>query len=326
MTNELKILSQNLRSLASAFDALEIGQNKENYDIILGQEVWAPKIQYDLHNFHPLITNLRTNKRGGGVGIYIKNYINFTLRQDLTVFNECEFESLIIEISSKKGNIIIGNFYRPPQGNITNFTTIIKNLIKSCKLENKRYYIFGDANINYISTDSSTERLKRELINLDSKQIVNNITRIGKNATIIDHCYSDISELTECKTVEHSISDHLGISCIINIDYNKIKIKPSGKQHTYNYCKENIDILSEKLNQIQWATTFENLDANSMVKSLENTISNLVNLHCKKTNKEHTHSIPWFNTRIFNQKKLTNNALNKWKQKQGQIGLKLRQT
>ena len=44
------------------------------------------------------VSNCRKNHKGGGVGIYVKDTLNFKLREELTIMDEKNFESLFIEI------------------------------------------------------------------------------------------------------------------------------------------------------------------------------------------------------------------------------------
>ena len=53
---------------------------------------------------------IRTDRSGGGVGLFVNNNINFKLRPDLSTFDSQIMESLFIEIIRPKlSNIIIGN-------------------------------------------------------------------------------------------------------------------------------------------------------------------------------------------------------------------------
>ena len=64
---------------------------------------------YDIPGYIFLNTN-RKNKVGGGVGIYIKDHINFKIREDLSTNKEDILESLFIECktNNKADSIIVG--------------------------------------------------------------------------------------------------------------------------------------------------------------------------------------------------------------------------
>ena len=54
---------------------------------------------YNIRNYKLLTAN-RKNKSGGGVGMYIKEGINFRLREDLSVFHEGILETIFVELKT----------------------------------------------------------------------------------------------------------------------------------------------------------------------------------------------------------------------------------
>ena len=57
----------------------------------------------------------RTSGRGGVVTLFARNCFKFTVRDDLSDFNNDYFESIFIELTNTTlGNCIIGAVYRPP--------------------------------------------------------------------------------------------------------------------------------------------------------------------------------------------------------------------
>ena len=74
-----------------------------------------------------------TIQRAGGVGMYIKKGIQYSVRHDLTSSTD-ESEMLWVEIESdRNSNMICGVFYRHPSSNLEtiNFTQLMAKLIKS---------------------------------------------------------------------------------------------------------------------------------------------------------------------------------------------------
>ena len=60
-----------------------------------------------------LLSKPRTNKRGGGVGMFVSTGLNFKLRDDLHMNSaSCGFESLFIEVQIQKNAIIVGTIYK----------------------------------------------------------------------------------------------------------------------------------------------------------------------------------------------------------------------
>jgi hypothetical protein len=57
-----------------------------------------------LPSYHNIVFKLRHNTQGGGVGIYIKDHINFKVLDGLSVFVDRIFESIFIEVSLPDSN------------------------------------------------------------------------------------------------------------------------------------------------------------------------------------------------------------------------------
>ena len=86
----------------------------------------------------------RPHKAGGGVSLYIANDIAYFHRKDLKKMNNC-IESVFIEIKKEQinssKNVIIGNIYRPPGGDVEEFTAHITDLLSMIKCESNHVYI-----------------------------------------------------------------------------------------------------------------------------------------------------------------------------------------
>jgi hypothetical protein len=89
-TSDPIILSLNIQSLNSKYGALKLFTKRlQDFDIpidlILLQETWEIKFpeQFSLPGFQNIVFRTREGGRGGGVGIYVRNGLNFKIRTDL---------------------------------------------------------------------------------------------------------------------------------------------------------------------------------------------------------------------------------------------------
>ena len=74
----------------------------------------------------------RTNKRGGGVGMFASSGLNFKLRDDLHMNSaSCGFESLLIEVKIQKNAIIVGTIYKPPDTSTVDFIVHVNDLLRT---------------------------------------------------------------------------------------------------------------------------------------------------------------------------------------------------
>ena len=72
---------------------------------------------FELPGYNLVHTN-RINRSRGGVVIYVKSDIEYKIRDDISIFDEGEFESIFIETNSCTAvNTVIGEIYRIPNSN-----------------------------------------------------------------------------------------------------------------------------------------------------------------------------------------------------------------
>ncbi len=71
--------------------------------------------EYSLDGYHALEFKKRNDTSGsrGGVGMYIKNDLDYRMGDDLSVFIPNIFESIFTEIKINHKTIIVGTIYRP---------------------------------------------------------------------------------------------------------------------------------------------------------------------------------------------------------------------
>ena len=86
--NTFSTLSLNCRRLPNHFDKLECSLKSLNYqfDCIGLTETWLKDMDStDVYNMtgYTLLPKHRTNKRGGGIGMFVSSGLNFKLRDDI---------------------------------------------------------------------------------------------------------------------------------------------------------------------------------------------------------------------------------------------------
>ena len=110
-----------------------------------------------LYGYTFIHSDSTTNARG--VGLYIKNKINFELNQ-YSNYLLPNSEHLWIDIHTKTGPIVVRVVYRHPIVTVSaadNFKDSLNKILISLHKSKKQYYCFGDFNIDLmqISTNDS---------------------------------------------------------------------------------------------------------------------------------------------------------------------------
>ena len=111
------------------------------------------------------VGNCQKGKKGGGVSILLKEGITYKRRMDLDIFDEGKTESVFIVILSKNGRkIIVGSMYRPPNTDISQFSSNIFSIVNKARSTNCKpqpEIILGmDHNIDLLKGTNHTQTQK----------------------------------------------------------------------------------------------------------------------------------------------------------------------
>ena len=111
-----------------------------NLPIIGVSENWLTDSNCNLYNIpgYNFIEKHRMEKTGGGVGIFCQISIQYTNRDDLSLFNKY-LESIFIEITSNAFHmgqtLIIGTIYGQPGMDLSEFNTLLGEILGKIQME-----------------------------------------------------------------------------------------------------------------------------------------------------------------------------------------------
>ncbi|XP_065678459.1 uncharacterized protein LOC136093398 [Hydra vulgaris] len=129
--NNINTIHINIRSLQKIFEIFRnfIEETCNLFNIICLTETWCSSddvnffTNFELPGFNVISLARKTNKRGGGVLIYVKNNLRYFTRHDMSI-SDADKEVLTIEILTNKiKNKILSCCYRPPLDEIKNFNS-----------------------------------------------------------------------------------------------------------------------------------------------------------------------------------------------------------
>ena len=174
---------------------------------------------YELPGYYS-IHQIRNNRKGGGVSIYIKKELNFKVKDDLSI-NCKDVESPCVKLLfENKHNTLINVLYRPPNGQIESFEKFLKYVFSITKISNKVHHIAEDFNLNLFDHENS--RKVHNLLNLINQNgmipTIKKPTRVTrKMAAAIDHTLSNSFINTAIKTgiIKSDVSDHFPVCLFI---------------------------------------------------------------------------------------------------------------
>lgn len=160
----------------------------------------------------------KIRKRGGGICVYVHNnlIVDCAIYEELNVSDE-NAEIFILQINQKctKPFLVI-SIYRPPQGNQTLFVNTIRDTLAQISNHNKTIML-GDFNIDYgTACNKAIRGLKQLEREFNLKQYITSPTRVTTTSdTIIDHVYSNVTDIISSGTIQLNVSDHFMIFVLI---------------------------------------------------------------------------------------------------------------
>ena len=159
-------------------------------------ETWLQNASHSLDiNGFSFFHKHRSNRIGGGVGLYLSENFDSRVRDDLCFDNDAITELLFVEINNSIGkNIIIGVIYRPPDQDVASFLSSYNKLLGKITKENKICYIMGDFNLNLLRFQQHSltgEFLEQMYSNAFFPLILRPSRITSHSATLIDNIFTN---------------------------------------------------------------------------------------------------------------------------------------
>ena len=120
------VLQLNVQGLCSSFDELKQIVRSGQPDFIgLCETFLDSKTESLLHLFGHKMEYLNRNRIAkGGLAVYVSEYLQYSVRHDLSRNEEGIFESMLTEIKTQTKPLIVGNIYQSPSGSVPSFLQI----------------------------------------------------------------------------------------------------------------------------------------------------------------------------------------------------------
>ena len=248
----------------------------EGYEIIRQDRAWRDRVNAE--NKDP--------KRGGGLACFIRKGIKYSdsSLKHLNVSSE-DLEMMWIKVTLENVRpIVIVTAYRPPQGNSKRCCELIGDSFDRANMkDNTDMFLLGDFNIDFM------DRLGPAYKDLDFvtrllglRQLMVTPTRISFRdgvikESLIDLLFTNSDYISDSKTLNFNISDHLGIVATRKKSTIKpIKIDFKGRSYR-NYDKV---VFQEGLINAEWDPFYANDDPNLLWDYMYDTILGRIDVMC----------------------------------------------
>ena len=236
-TNSLNIMHNNARSLLSEgrIDEYNILLDYINnpFHILAFTETWLKPDNVNLVNFEgydgshiirPVDNNFDLKEKGGGISIFIKENLQYKVREDLNVILPY-METLFIELTFDNKLYLIGVIYRVPNTNVHVFNETLNGIIEPIK-NSYEIVLVGDFNICLMKDNNHSNSFKNSLISNNLFPTILEPTRIASiqrngeyviTESLIDNIFINTQLNFKCGLIESTISDHFPV--FISIQY-----------------------------------------------------------------------------------------------------------
>ena len=311
----LHIAHLNTRSLMNKWDNLKANFMDSGLHILTFSETWLhdqlPNSLIDLGHDYLLFRNDRkwndlsdlnsTPKRGGGVCMYIRNNLHSS-EVAYAHYNKSNknVESQWVAIYQKPNKtILIGNLYRPPQGDIEKCIEYLDDVLSDIDLDKIEVILMGDLNIDILDTNKNAGK---DLINMCKqhglKQLINEPTSYSQvKDSCLDLFFTNSDIIAKSGVSNLNISDHQMI-LLTRKKPKLIKQKCDFVGRSYrNYNKE---LFQEQIQNANWDFLHSELPTDEQWVNFEKNITLLLDEMCpKKTFRIKQVRQPWITPRLL---------------------------
>ena len=298
--SNFSLLHLNIRSVVSHFTEFLCYLDTLNFvfKVIALSEtaINATSINYNIPNYSCEM-NIRENRKGGGVSLYVHNTFQYKVRNDLQlggVVNSV-FVELLKTTTNGKHNIICGCIYRPPSMSLSVFNELLSDMFGKILSENKYVYIFGDFNVNTMSSvigNANTQEFKDIFSSNYCLPLITKPTRVTNScSSLIDNIYSNVPiNPGKCNSgiLEVSISDHYAIFAIDNSTHTKANASNVTKR---SFCNKNIENFKRCLTNQSWDFVYESEDLQAAFSRFQG----VIDVHFNTNFKLHTFTRTYIN-------------------------------
>ena len=283
------IFHHNIRSLPAHHSEMLAYLNSFSlqFDIIGLTESWLNDNNHDLYDLDGYVhcKTFRETRRGGGVSLFLRDFIQFKMRQDITLDSpstESIFVELDKEIYQTPQNIIIGVIYRAPDNDLDLFNEVLDSTLKKITKEKKSIYLIGDYNIDLLRTNehNRTSDFLDIMYSYGMIPLIHKPTRITKHSsTLIDNIFTNqfSQDLKSHQGLLYSdLTDHFPV---FHINESVSTIDEDAFFWKRSINAKNIQNFLNDVKTVDWDSVQQNQDAQSAYSEFHHKITNTYDKH-----------------------------------------------
>ena len=291
----------NINSLLVHLDELRVFVSDSKIDILCINETKLDSMVGDgevcLPGFEIVRRDRKINgRKGGGICIYIRSNINYTIRDDL---QSDIIENLRVEIKKQRSkSILVCTWYRPPDSPTRDFVEF-EEMVKLLDSESLEYFLLGDLNVDLLPSVGHGSPNRNRLTDIfdiyGMQQLINEATTTTN--TLIDLCLTNAPcNVVKSGVIHLSVSDHSLVYMIRKSHYVREGTRMIDIRSMKNFNRE--EFLRE-LEQKHWANIYLSQDPNEMWEMWKNLLMDTVDKHApRRSRRIKNRTSPWITTEV----------------------------
>jgi Reverse transcriptase (RNA-dependent DNA polymerase) len=275
-----------------------LSNNNVQIDVIALQETWNIKYPalLNLPGFQKIIFKNRNVGKGGGVGFYLKNGLNFKIIEPpFRSFVNKIFESLTLEITDnlngQNKQYIVSSIYRSPTAvagltsseQYDEFFSKLDLHLEFIGSHSKDSYIFMDSNINLLEmeTNQYSNMFFNHICNSGFLQTNLKATRMQNNSSsLIDNILTNARhQKMYSGSIIEDLSDHWLTFLVPNVNKRCKKSTRNNNVKKRSVTTRNLTNLQNSLKNLHWNDVLATDNVNDCYDVFWNTFSTLYDLH-----------------------------------------------
>ena len=310
------IMHMNAQSIRNKFPLLQKELKGQEIEILLFSETWLTSMNHDddyfLENYNLYRWDRIRRIRAGGLCAYIDDHLtcSSTALQHLNV-STLDIEIQWLRITKGKARqMIVGNLYRPPEGDKTVFVNLLKGMLsKINELDNYDVILTGDFNIDVLPDSNIKDLLYSNMEDFGLRQLIHEPTRTKAAKTCIDLIFTNIINVSASGVALLNTSDHLPV--YMTIKKEKVKRQPrSFKGRSYKNYDSNT--FCNKFLELSWDIFDDSNDVEYCWELFSNNIKKVLDVLCPiREFRVKYKDEPWLTPELTAQIIEKNNALKK---------------
>ena len=263
--------------------------------------------------------NMNQPKTGGGIAIYINSDLDFS-ENSHSKYNRStkDIECQWISISQPHSKLtVVGNIYRPPQGNIDVFIHELDDILSQIDIDKIELFLMGDFNIDFIEKgNQATSKLIDCIKPFGLRQLIKEPTRYSRaKNSCLDLFITNSNDIDRVGVCDINLSDHQ----MIMLTRKKVQqIKKKSEFVGRSYRNYNRDDFQNSIINENWEN-FENSNTvDGKWEQIERIIRKTIDEMCTcplKTFKIKQVKEPWISNRLIELIKDKDSALKRAKKK-----------